>query len=159
MRQLNGAEALMGFLGWLMSRDLPITFSARHNATDALTLYDQWTAVNHVGALGADWPDCIQPVEAGAVTNEEKVGFKDQLTHLINFHSLEGGSATPDFLLADYLVQCLAVFDVTIAHREAWYGRPLAAAGDPTIGDIATQRMPTESPGAPPGRRTGTRKR
>ena len=52
-------------------------------------------------------------------------GFKHELTALLNKYSLEGGSDTPDFLLADYLVQCLAVFDVTIAHREAWYGRPL----------------------------------
>lgn len=53
----------------------------------------------------------------------ESESFKSALTRLLNRYNLEGGSDTPDFLLADYLIQCLAVFDVTMAHREAWYGR------------------------------------
>jgi hypothetical protein len=52
-------------------------------------------------------------------------GFKAELTALLHKYGLDGGSDTPECLLADYLVQCLAVFDVTVAHREAWYGRPL----------------------------------
>jgi hypothetical protein len=54
--------------------------------------------------------------------------LKRDLTALLHHYSLENGSHTPDFLLADYLLQCLAVFDVTIAHREAWYGRPIDGA-------------------------------
>ena len=57
-------------------------------------------------------------------------GLKAELTALLSRHHLEGGSDTPTCLLAEYLLQCLAVFDVTIAHREAWYGRPLPTKGD-----------------------------
>lgn len=37
--------------------------------------------------------------------------FKKQLTDLIKFYGMEYGSGTPDFVLAEYLVDCLAAFD------------------------------------------------
>lgn len=124
-RELNGAEALMGFLSWLSIRQQPVTFSAHHSPAIAIELLDQFSAAHPVGTLGPDWPHCLTPMPESATTNEAQESFKTQLTRLINHHSLEGGSDTPDFLLADYLVQCLAVFDVTITHREAWHRRPL----------------------------------
>jgi hypothetical protein len=57
---------------------------------------------------------------------DHQPGFKAELTALLHMYGLDGGSETSASLLADYLVQCLAVFDVmTVAQREAWYGRPL----------------------------------
>ena len=50
--------------------------------------------------------------------------FPDELQKLINYHSLEGGSNTPDFILATYLLDCLETFDKCICRREEWYGRP-----------------------------------
>jgi len=35
--------------------------------------------------------------------------FKQELEHLINKHSMENRSNTPDFILADYLVRCLEI--------------------------------------------------
>jgi hypothetical protein len=52
--------------------------------------------------------------------------FRKELEQLINKHSLENGSDTPDFILADYLTMCLMVFDTTIQSREKWYGRTVA---------------------------------
>jgi hypothetical protein len=49
--------------------------------------------------------------------------FERELTALINRHSLEGESDTPDFILAKYLVFCLKVFNETTKLREQWYGR------------------------------------
>jgi len=49
--------------------------------------------------------------------------FRKELEDLINRHSLENGSDTPDFILADYLVGCLRTFDETLVKRERWYGR------------------------------------
>jgi len=43
--------------------------------------------------------------------------FKKELTVLINRHSLENGSDTPDFILADYLSHCLSVFDDAVKLR------------------------------------------
>jgi len=51
----------------------------------------------------------------------EEDSFKLSLARLINQHSLENGSDTPDFILADYLCQCLAVFNVTTKERKRWY--------------------------------------
>jgi hypothetical protein len=51
------------------------------------------------------------------------VEFEQELQHLINKYSLENGSNTPDFLLAQYLTTCLAAWNEAIELREKWYGR------------------------------------
>lgn len=49
--------------------------------------------------------------------------FVSELTSLLNRHSKENGSGTPDFILAEYLFGCLAYFNAAVNQREAWYGR------------------------------------
>lgn len=49
--------------------------------------------------------------------------FRGALKDLINYHSMENGSNTPDFILAEYLTDCLAAFDRAISAREDWHGR------------------------------------
>jgi hypothetical protein len=51
------------------------------------------------------------------------MSFRSELQTLINRHSKENESNTPDFILADYLVGCLNLFDVIVQSREKWYGR------------------------------------
>lgn len=46
--------------------------------------------------------------------------FEKELEHLINKHSMENGSDTPDFILAEYLVNQLEVFNRTIKRRTIW---------------------------------------
>lgn len=41
----------------------------------------------------------------------EQKSFRDELCNLINCHSRENGSNTPDFILAEYLTDCLEAFD------------------------------------------------
>lgn len=41
----------------------------------------------------------------------------------INRHSAENGSDTPDFILAEYLIDCLEAFDRAVTVRKTWYGR------------------------------------
>jgi hypothetical protein len=48
--------------------------------------------------------------------------FLDELTALLNRHSMENGSDTPDFILAEYLAGCLTQWNVYSRKREAWYG-------------------------------------
>ncbi len=48
--------------------------------------------------------------------------FQKELAELINKHSLENGSNTPDFILAEYLLNCLHTFNQAIADRNCWYG-------------------------------------
>lgn len=47
----------------------------------------------------------------------KRQAFKDGLRSLINRHSQENGSDTPDFILADYLVGCLSAFDTAVRRR------------------------------------------
>lgn len=50
------------------------------------------------------------------------MSFKRELETLINKHSMENGSNTPDFILAEYLMNCLKVFEIATKQRTAWYG-------------------------------------
>jgi hypothetical protein len=61
--------------------------------------------------------------------------FRENLERIINECSLESGSDTPDFILADYLEKCLRIFDETLCRREAWYGRQVS-------GDSENAQMP-----------------
>lgn len=54
---------------------------------------------------------------------EPSVSFRDALVNLVNRHSLENGSDTPDWILAEYLIACLKTFDTCVEERELWYGR------------------------------------
>lgn len=60
--------------------------------------------------------------------------YTDELTILLNRHSLENGSDTPDFILAGYLMSCLESYNAAITAREAWYGRPLPQMPLPQVG-------------------------
>lgn len=55
--------------------------------------------------------------------------FKKDLEALINKHSMENGSDTPDFMIADYLCKCLIAYNKTIEQRERWYGRDQKEVG------------------------------
>jgi hypothetical protein len=56
--------------------------------------------------------------------------LKDEVRDLLNRHSRENASNTPDFILADYLMSCLEAFEFGVQQRESWYGikRPKLSA-------------------------------
>jgi hypothetical protein len=56
--------------------------------------------------------------------------FRMEIENAINRHSMENGSDTPDFILADYLCDCLAAFDRAVGRRNAW-GSPPNPTDDP----------------------------
>lgn len=49
--------------------------------------------------------------------------FQKQLLSLLNQHSKENDSDTPDFILAEYIMGCLKTFNESVTNREVWYGR------------------------------------
>jgi hypothetical protein len=53
------------------------------------------------------------------------------LAGVINRHSLENASATPDFILAEYLLDCLGTWNRAAHARERWYGRDPAFQENP----------------------------
>ena len=48
--------------------------------------------------------------------------FESDLAELLNRHSIENHSNTPDFILAEYMTNCLAAFTVASNKRGKWYG-------------------------------------
>ena len=59
--------------------------------------------------------------------------FQKELQDLINKYSQESGSDTPDWILAEYLADCLTALNAAIIKREQWYGRTMRERGDATI--------------------------
>jgi hypothetical protein len=49
--------------------------------------------------------------------------FHAEIVATLNRHSRENGSNTPDFVLAQFLLDALKAFDRAVNLREAWYGR------------------------------------
>ena len=58
------------------------------------------------------------------------MNFERELTELLNKHNQESGSNTPDFVLADYVVQCLQAFNDGVKNRER------LARGEKTEGGV-----------------------
>jgi hypothetical protein len=58
-----------------------------------------------------------------------KTGFRCELECLINSHSMENDSNTPDFVLAEFMNDCLRAFDKATNRRNEWY-RELAELVD-----------------------------
>jgi hypothetical protein len=49
--------------------------------------------------------------------------FTRELTALLSKYSIEDESDTPDFILSEYLNECLSTFAKIMDKRENWYGR------------------------------------
>ena len=60
--------------------------------------------------------------------------FRKAVETLINVYSNENGSDTPDFILAQYMIDCLKAYDRALKTREKWYGR--------TVGDGKVIEVP-----------------
>lgn len=54
-----------------------------------------------------------------------------EIAEVLNRNSAENGSNTPDFILAEHLVDCLDAFHAASRKREKWYGTQfIAGSGD-----------------------------
>ena len=56
--------------------------------------------------------------------------FQAELQSLLNRHSQEGHSNTPDFLLAEFITQCVTAFNKAVRARDGWYGVELSPVPD-----------------------------
>ena len=57
----------------------------------------------------------------GKISNREKV--VREIAEVINANSLEQDSNTPDFILAEYMIHCLEVYNSMTVIRAKWYGK------------------------------------
>lgn len=51
--------------------------------------------------------------------------LEKEISEILNRYSAENGSNTPDFILAQYLLNSLEAFNAAVGAREEWYGRKI----------------------------------
>ncbi len=56
--------------------------------------------------------------------------LEKELSALLNSVSREDDSNTPDFILAELMIQCLDAFELASNKRESWYGITLDISND-----------------------------
>jgi hypothetical protein len=61
------------------------------------------------------------------------VPLRQELAAVLNRHSVENASGTPDFVLAGYLLDCLAAWDTAVGRRDKWYGVDMSGDPDPKV--------------------------
>jgi hypothetical protein len=64
------------------------------------------------------------------------------LREVLNAHSAERGSNTPDVILADYLAACLHAFDEAVRVRATWHGPDFTPASAPPPSPSASTLQP-----------------
>lgn len=72
-----------------------------------------------IGDKREEVADCKEKYNASKI----KESFENELTSLINMHSVENESNTPDFILAQYIKGCLKSFARAVQQCETWHGR------------------------------------
>lgn len=70
--------------------------------------------------------------------------LREEIEHAINRNSAENGSDTPDFILAEFLTDCLAAWDKAVERREKWYGRELHKNVEPVVLEGTAPRIARE---------------
>jgi len=71
--------------------------------------------------------------------------FLQELEQLINKHSVENGSNTPDFILARYLADALQAYERAVCTRESWFGRSVPGLGPTTTAPASAPPAPQDS--------------
>jgi len=59
--------------------------------------------------------------------------FVEEIERVVNSFSIENESNTPDFILAEYIRDCLSAFARSVTRREEWYGRRDAVVIPPDV--------------------------
>ena len=111
LTKLTADEALYAFTTWLISRPDTLEIGAGHDCSIIATLIDKFCQINDLHSPCDDWDQKLK------YPND----FKQELTNLINSHCRENESHTPDFILADYLLSCLATYESATKQRDAWH--------------------------------------
>ena len=71
---------------------------------------------------------------------ENIIDLEHALASALNRFSAENPSNTPDWILAQYLLGCLAAWNTGVQQRETWYGR------DARLGSLTAATVPTKAP-------------
>lgn len=55
--------------------------------------------------------------------------IKRELAELINKYNLENESNTPDYIIAEYLYNCLENYNLITKLKDKWYGKKITING------------------------------
>lgn len=69
--------------------------------------------------------DCTIDIAPNGEVLERAFTLTEKLAQLLNYHSMEQFSDTPDFILAEYMMDCLRAWNKGIEAREKHYGRSI----------------------------------
>ena len=91
---------------------------------------DWWRDKINAADIGASVPMGDRIIEYWEKKTEEgdgldkymKKAFKKELLTLINTYCMEADSDTPDYILAEYMVQCLKLFNKSTRERDMHMG-------------------------------------
>lgn len=81
--------------------------------------------------------DCLKPPPPSEFDPYEGIEYnqtkdlRSRIEYAINCESAEKGSETPDWILAEYLIDCLAAYDKAVQAREKWYDREIIIRATP----------------------------
>lgn len=64
--------------------------------------------------------------------------FVSELRDLLNRQSRENESDTPDFILAEYMTNCLTAFERAVRDRDRWHGPQPTIKAVPETATAAT---------------------
>ena len=68
--------------------------------------------------------DAARRIEERIAAAGQRRTLEEDLASVINRHSVENESDTPDFVLAEFLMGCLRAFNRGTQERERFYSRP-----------------------------------
>lgn len=90
-----------------------------------VTLCKRLTSGPIAATLDSSQVNCLRC--CGVVVEEHVNGndLQSEIASVLNRFSAENSSNTPDFILAQYLLSCLAAFNEASRAREKWYGTEL----------------------------------
>jgi hypothetical protein len=67
----------------------------------------------------------------GKAKKHKATTLRRDLATVLNAHSREQNSDTPDFILARYLINCLAAYETATADRERWHSGEIHLSVEP----------------------------
>ena len=80
-------------------------------------------------ARNHNWREDGTCASCGGAIPPTEVQFAQRLEGLLNRHSQENASNTPDFILTQFLLGCRAAWNQGVQQRETWYGRDARPTG------------------------------
>lgn len=144
-----GANAVFDHLGDIPGAKFrPIPGDLTQGVITIPTLEGEMTAIAGDWILRGVKGECY-PVKGAifaetyveAMEEEGELTLEQELARVLNRRSCENGSDSPDWVLAQFLVNALQAFNLSVVARERWYGRP--AGGGAGVGARTPEEPPT----------------